>query len=826
MAKTQKFKLLPTLANLTGAKVVGLDANGNDVQMNLQGILRSEHNYVTAASSPVGNTRFAGESYNVKTPYGITLVNFGGLTVPLKVGNQIVSNARVYWDNGGWSTDWILVDAPVIDTSVLALKDGSNLQVTTRSNADSSNNPASTEFVKNVVSNGGFATSQALVIVDNKATGAKNVADSVSASLSEVITPTVNLIDKSKLIAASSYSNATGVVAGNAAFKRYPKLLLKANTLYTITGIYTTLIGGLYNAADERITKFNDVGGTVYTTFQFTTGALNLYLGLNVSSAEVETPNKADNTVMLVEGQAVSYLPYRGNTVPGSKITGDIYGYPSGAASLAAVASTANNAAGLALLVDVYAEFNGTSSKALGSEYILAVAGDYVRFTVSATGVPPNGTLGLLGTPKSVGQNNFTNIVGFTTATQFALRQNSGGYLYWTIPNMAGFKEYLIGIAGTEWHLYIDGAFIGSNPKTDDLKISTVGNAYSAGQFVGKVKNVTLQTQTQTLILNDFVSGGVNVTQVTQKKVDTATLGDTLPRVYVSYNPTGYVPSDGVGAANKEAFMVYVKYAGSSVYYQGYQVAHVLDVAGIHADLWRIIKCDMYKYIDGQIVASNISLLTLGESECVYQVSAAVDASGGFHGDEILSSVYFYIDGVRMTDLTTAFNLKPCNQFTYEQTSQILAIVSNAPECGHKKQTVFGNNGYTTRNSLTWIGTPLISRWYSGILCTALPQAKTYYSENLNYFTNTGSAVGINERGPHTMFSYNETTKLSCVVTSTIVKALAGAVDRSKAYDDLGYIDVFETPQRSKYYRTLQNITPVAGEIWESIQTVKMSMGI
>jgi len=120
MAKTQKFKNLPVLSNLTGAKVIGLDANGNDAQMNLDAIVRPETNYITATSSPIARTRFAGETYYVeKASYGTALANFGGVTVPVEDSGKVVFDGRVVWNNGAWQAKWAITDKPTIGANTV-----------------------------------------------------------------------------------------------------------------------------------------------------------------------------------------------------------------------------------------------------------------------------------------------------------------------------------------------------------------------------------------------------------------------------------------------------------------------------------------------------------------------------------------------------------------------------------------------------------------------------------------------------------------------------------------------------------------------------------
>jgi hypothetical protein len=121
MATTQKFKDLPPIIDLTGAKIIGLDALGNDAQFTLDSIVRSQKGIAFPSTLSTG-TRFAGETWIVDTgSYGSAFPNFGGLTVPVKVGAQYVSNARFVYNAGAWTLQRELVDTPALTLS------GSNL---------------------------------------------------------------------------------------------------------------------------------------------------------------------------------------------------------------------------------------------------------------------------------------------------------------------------------------------------------------------------------------------------------------------------------------------------------------------------------------------------------------------------------------------------------------------------------------------------------------------------------------------------------------------------------------------------------------------------
>lgn len=126
MAKTKRFNQIPTITDLTDAKIVGLDKDGKDASFDLANIVRSERGIATPAGSPTG-ARFTGETWLIATAnYGSTFTNFGNITVPAKVGDKYVYHARFVWNAGAWTLQYELVDGPVM-TDYLVLSANNEL---------------------------------------------------------------------------------------------------------------------------------------------------------------------------------------------------------------------------------------------------------------------------------------------------------------------------------------------------------------------------------------------------------------------------------------------------------------------------------------------------------------------------------------------------------------------------------------------------------------------------------------------------------------------------------------------------------------------------
>ncbi|WP_077920432.1 hypothetical protein [Spirosoma sp. 209] len=671
----------------------------------------------------------------------------------------------------------------------------------------------------NSVAIASFQATSAGSVLDGSLTRAK-----LDANLQNVLKSGSNLLDKTLLVNGSVWGNGSGSIitdANTTVYKRYPLLQLKPNTTYTLAGINTSFMGwlGTSGAAVSRLNTI--VGGVQYTTFTFTTDATNFYLRLNPSSVETTFPGSVDNTMMLVEGSTVpaSYIPYRAVEVNSAVL------YPpvATAAELSsATATVAENSAQINSLAGDYNKrysFGSTSAVNLPVSYTLNNVGDYIEWNgaLASTATAPSAGLGLFGKFTS---GTLSNKLGYFSATQVGLRGDAlDTYITWTIPGgVYETKTYRLEVVSGGWQLSVNGAPISTQAKPRALIINNIGSSYST-PFLGTLNSYVISTSaaSTTVVNPKTTSGAVNVAEVLEKKQD-GTFAAGLAPVYVTYNPTGL--------AGRELFTIYVKYSPTSLFYAGYQVAHVVDT-GIRADVWRIYQADLYKYVSGAMIAQGRALQTQGESEFVYQVDGKTDATSGFHGDEKLTSAFFYIDGQRLTSgqLASAFTLTPASVFHYEQTANIYQTdnVTDVIQATHRKITTFNNAGYTTDNTCLFSASPgLIDVWYSGISCITLDQSGVFYTENLNYTVADGvSGPKINEVGPRDVRFFNAATGLSARVSSTITRAVVGGVDRTAEFDAAGFIEIYESAGlRTKYYRKARNFTPVAGDRLQSITTV------
>ena len=664
---------------------------------------------------------------------------------------------------------------------------------------------------------------------------AKQVNDRITARIDEmdVVTASANLLDPDIIISGSYYRNSDGVVVAGAAYLRTPLIQLQPNTQYTISGINSNLPGGLYNSdgsvRDSQIAPYLLAG---YTEVTFTTGDEGVanYLGLNVSSVEDTAPGSVTE-IMLALGTNTTYEPYGEYTIKGPKVKGDIADYPTAAEVENVIFESGVNTASMGVLVANYYAYGGTSFKTLPQSTILSVAGDYLEITANCKDSTSNKGLGLTGTSKA--SNIFTNIVGFYSNNQFTIRTTSG-YLIWDLParfDIVTFRTYkvlVVDVASTlYWRLSVDGEIIGDIAKVANLTINGIGNTYYNQSFIGGVRSLKLHNASYDFDSTDM--SGTNTVLNVVKTADDALTKVAQHNVYVSYKQATITTT----VANEELqgnFYIYVKYAGQSNLYARYQVAHVVHVEK-RADNWRIYRADLFKLVDGIMIDQEINLLTTGDSECVFQENGKSDATGGFHGDETYDTVFFYIDGKKITDLATDFDLVGCDNFRYEQVSEIIETdnETDTPRCTHKKITTFSDAGYTTKNGLTWLSVPAtISIWYSGISCVALAQTAEYNSEFLNYYTFSGANnATLNEARSRKVYYRgnvlpNHGYAIAAVAEGKVTYATESLTEVTEAYD-LGAKNIVyeDATTRAKYYREVLNKNPIIGDVWESEFTLK-----
>ncbi len=287
---------------------------------------------------------------------------------------------------------------------------------------------------------------------------------------------------------------------------------------------------------------------------------------------------------------------------------------------------------------------------------------------------------------------------------------------------------------------------------------------------------------------------------------------------FISYNPSGYKQYTSI--------IVYLPYPNTK-YYAGFGIGHCKDTSTlVFSNQYRLLEGYQYQYEGGKMIKTDRQILISAESESVYKAKNRADFSGGWHGDEQLQQLRFYLDG-KPYQFTSKVELLPCKEFRYEQESTIHetaktinGVVTPNPlhpvEAKHFKNTSFKNTGYETFNRLTWQNTVDVDFWFMGIACVGKASAMTLYNEKdkIKYnYTGGGKTPMNNVKGAKEVFYANDSTGLSAHVTSTLLLP--------KNQDENCVLKVWDRAKDSKYYRSYkQGKNPEKGEVWESRMTV------
>lgn len=246
-----------------------------------------------------------------------------------------------------------------------------------------------------------------------------------------------------------------------------------------------------------------------------------------------------------------------------------------------------------------------------------------------------------------------------------------------------------------------------------------------------------------------------------------------------------------------------------------------------YQDYWRLIEAGLYKYDSANIKmnAENKVLLQDGENECVWKRSAASDDfTGGYHGDELVTDVQFYADGINIGMPTDDIPLTKCSSFRYIEESTMHktaqnGITDHAIECYHTKVTDIINGGYKTFNRLKWAVTGVVSLWYHGISCIGKDTATRCYTEsNFTERIFDGTQPVVEEIGFREMYGYNAEKGLSSFVTSKLI--IPADRDSTCTY----FIN--DRAGDSKYYRKVSAFNPSIGEVMESEMIVRFNINL
>lgn len=311
-----------------------------------------------------------------------------------------------------------------------------------------------------------------------------------------------------------------------------------------------------------------------------------------------------------------------------------------------------------------------------------------------------------------------------------------------------------------------------------------------------------------------------------------------LPTPADQGNPEGFYTYQPTGAGGRPRFYVFSKYPESPDMYVRFDITNFYnDSEVVYSNQYRIVGAVQVRYSGGNMTLTGNTLITAGESECVYLTTGKVDFTGGVHGDEQLVRVDFYADGVPI-DTSAAIGLTPCRRFEYRQLSTMhesaggtkenpIPNPAHPVEAYHAKTTFFEGAKYGTYNTLTWAraGVP-VSLWYHAISCIAKANGAYIENEYLDRADAVGDAVEkLRVIGARKYFAANAATGLGAQATSELILPApylseAGALINPDLSCEMFIWDRLDAD--NKYYRKYVPSKPIAaGEKWASYMEVQ-----
>lgn len=241
-----------------------------------------------------------------------------------------------------------------------------------------------------------------------------------------------------------------------------------------------------------------------------------------------------------------------------------------------------------------------------------------------------------------------------------------------------------------------------------------------------------------------------------------------------------------------------------SNYYGRFRIVKTLNESA-NVDYWRLTDSYLCSYSGGGFTQIH-NLLLRNENEYVFGINGASDSTGGYHGDEKFTDMYFLIDNKKYnpSDIPNSLN---CKNVEYREVSSMYGNAAGDENviATHYKITTFKNCGYTTRNRVTFAKDLTLNTAYGGLVCVHKDVGKYWTADDniIREATGSGEDTRVFNKVIHPVVRYwNDTTGLSCTVDSHILYGMD---------NDLFYLSIWDrgNPDNdTKYYhRGKVNVT-------------------
>jgi hypothetical protein len=267
-------------------------------------------------------------------------------------------------------------------------------------------------------------------------------------------------------------------------------------------------------------------------------------------------------------------------------------------------------------------------------------------------------------------------------------------------------------------------------------------------------------------------------------------------------------------------FIVFVADQNHKKIFYGFHIGLDKDSSDlIFSNQYRIQKAEIYKFNDTLMIKQVLQALTYGESEFVYKTPNKVDFTGGYHGDEQLIEVDFFVDG-KPINLEKTFTLLPFKTFRYKQKSTMHESSSKSTginikhpvEAVHLKTTDFDDNGYKTNNIIQWQKNVELEKVYGSLVCLSRDFGEYGKSKS-------SDTIKLNENGKQKLSS-NDT---SITLWNTKNKTKVSVISEFSLKNESSRQWIWDHRVYSKYYRDVGKTTADKGDEWVFKTKVKFN---
>lgn len=250
--------------------------------------------------------------------------------------------------------------------------------------------------------------------------------------------------------------------------------------------------------------------------------------------------------------------------------------------------------------------------------------------------------------------------------------------------------------------------------------------------------------------------------------------------------------------------------------YVRYDFVHSVAAAR-NCDVWRMYKA----FAVDDNLRNETELTTAGEWECAVRLHGAPDFSGGSaHGDEVVDSILFLLDGV-LVDITSIDSLTEFDAFTAVQVSTLYDPNDNETEIAkHGSEHVFTSDGLQVNQTVTWSRAEALDSCYLAMLPASKAVTNRVFTDK-DYVSSVADGTIVTAKDAHKATLYDTTDGVVMTFSIGEYPKTPSAADGSRDFFLLTDNTADQSGPYNKCYfvittDTTGNVTVAQGDEWKA----------